>query len=56
VCDVCRLVDDDEAPKPCRFCAWCKSWLCERCRPDLMRRARAATIQAARNVGRKDKP
>jgi len=44
ICDVCFLVDGDETTKPCSYCSFCDAWLCERCRPDLRRRALAAAI------------
>lgn len=42
VCDCCRILDDDWQVKLCRFCEFCQAWLCDRCRRDPWRRARAA--------------
>jgi len=41
-CDVCRLLDKDTLPKLCTYCFTCDSWLCDRDRVNLLRRARAA--------------
>ena len=30
-CEVHRLVDRDSAPRICRWCDYCKSWICGDC-------------------------
>jgi len=50
-CDVCELVDGDASVKAdTRYCPLCKAWMCNRCRGDLTRRAKAAGKRAGRGV------
>lgn len=42
VCDVCFIVRGDTTPKPAKWCPFCKSWICETCRPAVKDRAVAA--------------
>ncbi len=42
VCECCRRLDNATQPKPVTWCGLCQAWLCDRCRGDLFRRARAA--------------
>jgi hypothetical protein len=49
-CDVCRLVRKDDTPKLVRYCAVCKTWLCERCSRDWPARARAALLKRVEEV------
>jgi hypothetical protein len=41
VCDVHALLEHDTRPRPVQWCALCEAWLCDQCRGDLKRRARA---------------
>ena len=29
VCDVCRLVNNDNTPKECVWCNFCHAWICK---------------------------
>ena len=40
-CEVCRRLDHDSSLKPCKFCSICKAWICDYCRGNVIRRARA---------------
>ena len=41
-CDVCILIDNDYLLKEnVLYCSLCKKWMCDRCRNDLIRRAKA---------------
>jgi hypothetical protein len=42
VCTCCARLDDDQTEKPVAYCSLCDAWLCDRCRGDYWRRARAA--------------
>jgi hypothetical protein len=42
ICDVCRLLDDDTALKPCQYCKFCDSWICQKDLDNWTRRALAA--------------
>ena len=46
-CRVCELLDGDRASKPVLFCGMCGAWICDACRPNWIRRARAATTDLA---------
>ena len=41
VCDVCRLIDNDETPKACAYCSLCDSYICQRDQSDWWRRGKA---------------
>lgn len=41
VCEVCRLLDNNHSEQTCRYCGTCDAWICDKCRPDLIRRAKA---------------
>lgn len=30
ICDVCKLLDNDETLKECEWCELCKAWICKR--------------------------
>lgn len=42
VCRVCELIDNNTAIKPVIFCGVCGQYLCDECRPNYGKRARAA--------------
>lgn len=42
ICDVCKLLDNDNQPKACTYCKACDAWLCDRDKGDWMRRTAAA--------------
>lgn len=48
-CDACRLIDGDFSPKHVQYCKVCDAYLCDRCRPNPWRRAKAAVL---RKLGR----
>jgi hypothetical protein len=41
-CTCCARLEGDYTEKPVAYCSLCDAWLCERCRGDWLRRARAA--------------
>ena len=41
VCEVCRILDNDEQLKECSYCSICKAWICKRDLYRLDRRMRA---------------
>lgn len=45
VCDCCWLLDGDCRTKLVTWCSLCSSWLCEPCKFDPLRRARAAMVK-----------
>jgi hypothetical protein len=47
---VCSLIDGDDADKPVGFCDFCKAWMCDICREDYWRRAKAAVKKGIRNA------
>lgn len=42
VCDVHRLLEGDTRSRLVQWCSLCAAWLCDDCRTDPVRRARAA--------------
>lgn len=42
VCTCCERLDGDTSPKMVAYCSVCDAWLCDECREDYWRRARAA--------------
>jgi len=54
ICDVCRLIDGDLTRKSVTYCGFCKAWMCEKCRKDPIRRARAvlAKVTAKDEISR----
>jgi hypothetical protein len=40
-CTVCIVLDHDTSEKLVSYCAMCDAYLCDRCRSDMGRRARA---------------
>jgi hypothetical protein len=52
ICDVCRLVKNDTAPKPVQYCHVCNAWICDVCRVDWVARAKAALISHSKTRGR----
>ena len=49
-CDACSLIDGDTSEKAITKCRACDADLCEGCKGDWPRRARAAAIRAGRVV------
>lgn len=47
ICDVHRLVDKDEAPRECKYCPRCKSWICKECHSNWTKRAQAMVLAKA---------
>lgn len=45
VCDVHRLCDKDVASRKVRYCSVCKSWICDECRGNWPKRAKAALLK-----------
>ena len=45
-CEVCELLDSDQRAKRVSWCSLCGAWLCEACRRNPLRRARAAWRKA----------
>jgi hypothetical protein len=45
VCDVHRLVDGDTRERWVLFCTMCESWICDECRGNWPKRARAAILK-----------
>lgn len=41
-CDVCLILDGDQSNKRCFYCSLCDKYICDACRPNLVRRADAA--------------
>jgi len=51
-CDVCVLVDGDHGVKQVGYCSLCNAWMCEACRSDTVRRAKAWKIRTMRGLRR----
>lgn len=51
-CDVCTLVDGDETPKETGYCGICRAHMCEPCRDDTPRRARAMALRHLKGLRR----
>ena len=49
ICDVCFLLDMDGSKKIVEFCSVCNSFICDRCRNDWERRAKAALEKIRRS-------
>lgn len=47
---MCDLLDGDRSPKPVIYCGFCDAWLCDRCKQDMARRARAAAARVVQKV------
>lgn len=47
ICDVHRLVDGDAGIRKVLWCKVCQAWICDECRPDLVKRAKAMAIRLA---------
>jgi hypothetical protein len=45
VCDVHALLDNDRRERPVMFCPMCQAWICDECRGNWGRRARAALLK-----------
>ncbi|PSH05144.1 MAG: hypothetical protein CXZ00_03025 [Acidobacteria bacterium] len=45
VCEVHRLVDQDERPRRVHYCPVCDAWMCDECSRNWGRRARAMFLQ-----------
>ena len=50
VCDVCHILDNDERQYPVTWCDRCGAFLCDRCRLDRVRRARAMVSRFFRRM------
>jgi hypothetical protein len=45
VCEVHDLLDGDRRPRLVLFCSMCQAWICDECRGNWGRRARAALMK-----------
>jgi len=50
ICKVCELLDKDIRIKNISFCKQCNEYICFDCEPNLLRRGKAAFIQAIKNL------
>jgi len=50
ICKVCQLIDKDETTKEVHFCVQCNEWICEECRPNMLKRAKAALVKLIKNM------
>lgn len=46
VCDVHRLVNKDLTLREVAYCSLCDAWICDKCSPNLAKRAYAMTLKA----------
>lgn len=44
ICRVCELIDKDKEGKYVEYCKTCDALICSKCRPDMLRRAKAALM------------
>lgn len=51
ICDVCKLVDNDNRIKICSYCSLCDAWICQPDIPRLDRRAQAMILKQLKNKG-----
>lgn len=54
-CTVCAAFGD-KAVKPVLFCSMCGAWICDKCRPNMVRRSFAMLICALRDCGDRTPP
>lgn len=45
VCEVHRLVDGDTTIRLVKWCELCKAFICDDCRPNPIKRAKAAALR-----------
>lgn len=45
VCRVCELVDNNTTIKEVNYCHLCVAFICSKCEPNILRRAKAMVIQ-----------
>lgn len=50
VCDVHRLVNSDTANREVTYCSTCDAWICNKCYPDLPKRALAWAKQSKNKI------
>jgi len=50
VCRVCELIDEKLRIKHVTYCESCNAWICAKCKPDLLRRAKAVLIDRFRGM------
>jgi hypothetical protein len=43
-CDVCMILDGDDAAKLCFYCPTCDAWICQKDQNEWGRRMRAAML------------
>lgn len=51
VCEACLRIDRDNRIKNVTFCPLCNAWLCDSCKRNWPRRAKAAALRQISNLG-----
>ena len=50
VCDVHKYALGDTSKRRVLYCSDCNAWICDECRPNVMRRAKAMLVRSYKDI------